>query len=88
MQQHSRSQQTHRSPPAGAVALVILRLPSVKARTGLGRSTIYAYVASGDFPRPVPLGPRAVGWIQSEVEEWITRRIEAARKDVTGRSQQ
>ena len=39
----------------------ILRLPTVKARTGLSRSTIYHRVSCGTFPAPVPLGGRAVG---------------------------
>lgn len=38
------------------MANVILRLPTVKARTGLSRSTIYLHVADGSFPRPVSLG--------------------------------
>lgn len=57
----------------------ILRLPAVKARTGLGRSSIYRYVALCDFPKPVNLGARAVGWLESEIEDWLTRRIEASR---------
>ena len=56
----------------------ILRLPAVKARTGLSRSSIYAKIASGDFPAPVRLGDsektRAIGFIESEIEEWISRR--------------
>ena len=58
----------------------ILRLPRVKARTGLSRSTIYLRVAEGSFPRPVSLGGRAVGWVESEVQKWLEQRIEASRK--------
>ena len=58
---------------------VILRLPAVKARTGLCRSAIYQHVADGSFPRPVSLGARAVGWIESEIEAWISHRIEQSR---------
>ena len=50
----------------------ILRLPTVKARTGLSRSTIYHRVSCGTFPAPVPLGGRAVGWIEAEVQAWLT----------------
>jgi len=53
----------------------ILRLPKVLDRTGLGRSTIYAYIASGKFPKPIPLGPRAVGWNEAEVDEWLIQKI-------------
>ncbi len=58
----------------------ILRLPTVKARTGLSRSTIYLRVAEGSFPAPVSLGGRAVGWIEAEVNDWLAKRIEASRK--------
>jgi len=60
----------------------ILRIPSVKARTGLSRSTIYLRVAEGSFPAPVSLGGRAVGWIEAEVDAWLNQRIEASRKAV------
>jgi prophage regulatory protein len=55
----------------------ILRLPQVKARTGLSRSTIYALVKEGKLARPVPLGARAVGWLESDV----TRYIESCLKN-------
>jgi prophage regulatory protein len=58
----------------------ILRLPAVRARTGLARSTIYLRIAQGTFPKPVNLGGRAVGWLQNEIEEWLKERIEASRK--------
>ena len=57
----------------------ILRLPEVQRRTGLSRSTIYVRLDQGLFPRPVSLGARAVGWIDSEVDEWIRERIVASR---------
>ena len=58
----------------------ILRLPVVLDRTGLSRSTVYLRVTEGRFPRPVSLGTRAVGWIETEVEEWIARQIEVSRE--------
>ena len=57
----------------------ILRLPEVQRRTGLSRSTIYVRLEQGLFPKPVSLGARAVGWIESEVDEWIRQRIEESR---------
>jgi prophage regulatory protein len=53
----------------------ILRLPAVKARTGLSRSTIYHMIARGVFPAPVPIGARAVGFLSTEIENWIACRI-------------
>ena len=58
----------------------ILRLPAVKARTGLSRSTIYLRIAEGDFPKPISLGGRAVGWIESEIHAWVQQQIDATRK--------
>jgi prophage regulatory protein len=49
----------------------ILRLPEVQSRTGKSRSSIYEDVEAGLFPRPVPLGQRAVGWLEDEVDTWI-----------------
>ena len=49
----------------------ILRLPIVKARTGLSRSTIYLKISQGTFPKPVSLGARAVGWLENQVDEWL-----------------
>jgi prophage regulatory protein len=51
--------------------LRILRLRDVKAKTGQATSTIYAAMASGNFPKPIPLGERAVGWLESEIDAWI-----------------
>lgn len=59
----------------------IIRLKAVIYSTGLARSTIYKYIGEGTFPKPVPLGDRSVGWIDSEVQEWILARIE--ERDVT-----
>ncbi len=59
--------------------LAILRRKQVQMRTGLSRSTIYQYIKDGVFPKPVQLGPRAVGWLESEVIEWIAERVKIAR---------
>jgi prophage regulatory protein len=58
----------------------ILRLPAVKARTGLSRSTIYLRISEGRFPKPISLGGRAVGWIEAEVNDWLNQQIETSRK--------
>jgi prophage regulatory protein len=56
-----------------------LRRKDVQIRTGLARSTIYLYIQQGAFPKPVTLGRRAVGWLESEVSAWITERVRVAR---------
>lgn len=55
----------------------LIRLKEVIDNTGLGRSTIYKYITEGFFPKPVPLGGRAVAWLESEVHDWILARVEA-----------
>ena len=52
----------------------ILRLPEVIAKTGLSRSTIYAYSCAGFFPERIQVGIRAVGWSEAEVDQWIQER--------------
>jgi prophage regulatory protein len=58
----------------------IVRIPTVKARTALSRSSIYKFIGAGKFPKPVRLGPRAVGWVESEVDEWIAACIADSRQ--------
>ena len=62
----------------------IIRLKEVIDSTGLARSTIYKYIGEGSFPKPVPLGDRCVGWVESEVQDWILARIE--ERDLTYQS--
>ncbi len=60
----------------------ILRLPAVIANIGLSRSSIYLRVAEGTFPKPVSLGARAVGWLESDIQEWLRQRVELSRKSI------
>ena len=53
----------------------IIRLKEVTHLTGLARSTIYKYLAEGRFPMSVPLGDRSIGFLESEIQEWILARI-------------
>lgn len=62
------------------MATAILRLPTVKARTGLSRSTIYLRISEGHFPRSISLGGRAVGWVEAEINDWLQQKIEASRQ--------
>ena len=57
------------------MANTVVRLPRVKAKTGLSRSTIYAQIAQGKSPRPLTLGPRAVGWLEADIEAWLLSRL-------------
>ena len=57
----------------------ILKLPTVISRTGLGRSTIYAKVSKQEFPSPIQLSERSVGWLEADIEAWIEQRISQTR---------
>jgi prophage regulatory protein len=57
------------------------RLPRVEAETGYKRSSLYRLIKLRKFPAPVKLGERASAWVSTEVEAWITGRIEASRMD-------
>ncbi len=63
------------------MAITILRRRQVSARTGLSRSSIYAKITEGTFPRPIALGARAVGWLEDEVEQFIQDCIDESRGD-------
>ena len=54
----------------------LIRLREVQHRVGLGRSTIYRWMAEGRFPKPVQLGGYAVAWAEDAIETWITARLE------------
>ena len=56
----------------------LLRLPEVKATTGLSKSTIYARIAEGTFPKQISLGPRLVVWVESDIQNWIGLQIQAS----------
>lgn len=55
----------------------ILRLPEVMRLTGLSRSSIYAYIKTGNFPEQKKLGARSVGWLYAEIQHWIEKIIRA-----------
>lgn len=52
----------------------ILRLPAVMQAVGLKSTEIWNRIKAGTFPKPKALGPRARGWRQSEIQEWIDSR--------------
>ena len=52
----------------------IYRLPEVLDLTGLCRTSVYRALAAKDFPVPIMLGKRAVGWRESELMDWVQTR--------------
>lgn len=53
----------------------LIRLPDVERATGLKRTAIYTRVKRGQFPAPVPIGGRAVAWVEDEISDWIHAQI-------------
>ena len=58
---------------------ILYRLPEVMARTGLARSTIYHWISHGEFPQPVKLGERISAWRSSELDAWLSSRIQGGK---------
>lgn len=54
----------------------IIRLKEVINSTGLARSTIYKYIGKNTFPKSVSIGDSSVGWLESEIQDWIRSRVE------------
>jgi len=55
---------------------VIIKLPEVVRRTALSKASIYVFIKEGRFPKPIPLSARAVGFLESEINQWLSTRIE------------
>jgi prophage regulatory protein len=53
-----------------------LRMRELQVKTGLGPSSIYEAIKEGEFPPPIKLSDRRSGWLESEVEDWMQRRVE------------
>lgn len=52
-------------------SLQILRLPEVVRKTGISKTALYQRIREGEFPLPVSLGPRSVGFVAGEVDNFI-----------------
>ncbi len=53
----------------------LIKLKQVMECTGLARSTVYKFMAEGQFPKPVKLGVRMVAWVETEVHAWVNEKI-------------
>jgi prophage regulatory protein len=58
----------------------ILRVAEVSARTGLARSSIYMHMQAHEFPKQIHLSVNSVGWLESEINEWMAKRIAESRR--------
>jgi prophage regulatory protein len=59
----------------------ILRRQLVESQTGLSRSKIYDLITRDEFPRPIKIGARAVGWVEADIAAWINQKIDAAKHE-------
>jgi prophage regulatory protein len=59
----------------------ILRLPEVMKNTGLARSTIYKMIAAKSFPVQISLGVKSVGWLESDIQNWIQDKISQSKPE-------
>lgn len=61
-------------------SIKVLRMPAVEQKMGVSRSTFYDWLNPKSprydptLPRPKPLGKKSVGWIESELDEWLMKR--------------
>ena len=59
----------------------LVKRGAVEDQVALSRSTIYAKMQEGTFPKPLKIGSRAVAWLQSDIDNWIEERIAESRPD-------
>lgn len=53
-----------------------IRLPELRSIVGCSRDTIFRSIKSGSFPAPTRLGARAIGWLESEIRDWMAKAKE------------
>ena len=58
----------------------LLRRKDVENAVGLKRSSIYELMKKGEFPRPIRIGLKAVGWLEHEVNDWLNERVRMSRE--------
>ncbi len=71
------STNAHSRPDEIPVQLRFLRMSEVENRVGLNKRTIQRMVKNASFPQPVRLHERSIGFVESEVERWMTARLDA-----------
>lgn len=64
----------------------VLRRKKVWEMTGIPNSTMHAWIAKGQFPRSILLGKNSVGWIESEIFDWINERIEERDRKIEAKN--
>lgn len=80
MTEHTQATLAHMQGQQAQARARILRRPEVELRTGLSRSAIYGLMAKHQFPAAIPLTAKAVGWLESSIENWIAERASLVAK--------
>lgn len=75
----SDAQLTSSHLPSPDDEMVIIRLAETRRLAGISRSAIYQRTKDGSFPAPINLGGRSVGWLRSEVVNWVKQRVRESR---------
>lgn len=63
--------------------IAIIRKVRVREKTGYSNSTIHRLEAAGLFPKRIKIGPRACGYLETEIDEWIRQRVQESRGNET-----
>ena len=63
------------------MSINILKLNDVVTKTGLCRSVIYKKIKADDFPKQIRLVGRSVGFLESEIDDWILSKVAESRAD-------
>jgi prophage regulatory protein len=58
----------------------ILRWKAVKERCGLSRTSVWRLEKANKFPRRIQIGPKAVGWLEAELDAWVTTNMQRSRE--------
>ncbi len=61
------------------MGLALLRPLEAAKRCGISRSQLYELRAKGQFPRAVPITKNSIGFLESDVDAWIQKKVDAAR---------
>ena len=59
----------------------LIKRRAVQAIVPWSTSTLYDKIAHGEFPKPVPIGPRAVAWIEDEVLDYQEKLIKSRDRE-------
>lgn len=65
----------HKPKPESAAQQKLYRKNTLVEKLDIGRTTLDEWVASGEFPQPIKIGPRAIAWLAEEVDQWLDDKM-------------